>query len=110
MTLLRPDVIRFAGNITAIVRVDSVSALMTCRQFAVLFAVNEARGSATVRGLAADLNLTKPVITRAVDSLVGLGLTHRRRCKTDRRDVFISITPKAITFFAELAALFNTEE
>lgn len=110
MTLMRPEVIRFAGDVTAIVRANGVAAHLSCRQLAVLFAVNEAHGSATIRGLSETLSLSKPVVCRALDGLGRLGLIYRRRSKFDKRDRIASITPEAIRFFAGLAALFNTEE
>ncbi|MBA4268684.1 MAG: MarR family transcriptional regulator, partial [Methylobacterium sp.] len=46
----------------------------------------------TVRGLAAQLGVTKPVITRALDTMGKLGLVTRRRDETDRRNVVIQRT------------------
>src|SRR5712672_2448314 len=48
----------------------------------------------TVRGLAARLRVTKPVITRALDTMGKLGLVARRRDETDRRSVVIQRTAK----------------
>ena len=46
----------------------------------------------TVRGLAAMLRVTKPVITRALDSLGALGLVDRVRDERDKRNVVIKRT------------------
>ncbi|AKC05974.1 MarR family transcriptional regulator [Agrobacterium tumefaciens] len=46
----------------------------------------------TVRGLAALLGVTKPVITRALDSLGALGLVDRVRDERDKRNVVIKRT------------------
>jgi len=45
-----------------------------------------------VRGLAGLLGVTKPVITRALDSLGTLGLVDRARDERDRRNVVIKRT------------------
>lgn len=46
----------------------------------------------TVRGLAATLNVTKPVITRALDTMGAMGLVDRVRDEKDRRNVIIKRT------------------
>jgi DNA-binding MarR family transcriptional regulator len=46
----------------------------------------------TVRGLAKKLGVTKPVITRALDSMGKLELVARRRDEADRRNVVIQRT------------------
>ena len=48
----------------------------------------------TVRGLAAKLKVTKPVITRALDTMGKLELVSRRRDEADRRNVVIQRTAK----------------
>lgn len=48
----------------------------------------------TVRGLASKLKVTKPVITRVLDTMGKLGLVARRRGDADRRNVVIQRTPK----------------
>jgi DNA-binding MarR family transcriptional regulator len=45
-----------------------------------------------VRGLAAKLGVTKPVITRALDTMGRLGLLTRRRDEADRRNVLVQRT------------------
>jgi DNA-binding MarR family transcriptional regulator len=62
------------------------------RQLAILFTVYLEPPPHTVRGLAAKLHVTKPVITRALDSLAKLKLTARRRDEFDRRNVIIQRT------------------
>ena len=47
-----------------------------------------------MRGLAAKLKVTKPVITRALDTMGKLELVARRRDEADRRNVVIQRTPK----------------
>src|SRR3954452_17970446 len=67
---------------------------LSARQLSVLLAVYLQPPPHTVRGLAARLKVTKPVITRALDTMGKLGLLARRRDETDRRNVVIQRTPK----------------
>jgi DNA-binding MarR family transcriptional regulator len=46
----------------------------------------------TVRGLARKLGVTKPVVTRALDTMGKLDLVARRRDQADRRNVIIQRT------------------
>src|SRR3546814_1287320 len=55
-------------------------------------------GPHTVRGLAEALNVSKPVITRALNKLSALGYLRRERDSTDRRNIFITRTPKGAEF------------
>lgn len=65
---------------------------LTLRQMAVLLTVYLEPPPHTVRGLARKLGVTKPVITRALDSLGALGLLTRRRDDDDRRNVLVART------------------
>ena len=65
---------------------------LTDRQMAVLLTVYLAPPPHTVRGLATKLGVTKPVITRALDTMGGLGLLTRRRDDGDRRNVLVHRT------------------
>ena len=65
---------------------------LSCRQMAVLLTVYLEPPPHTVRGLAAKLGVTKPVITRALDTMGRLGLLDRRRDEADRRDVLVHRT------------------
>jgi DNA-binding MarR family transcriptional regulator len=65
---------------------------LSARQQAVLLTVYLEPPPHTVRGLAAKLRVTKPAITRALDSMGRLGLLTRRRDQTDRRNVFVQRT------------------
>jgi DNA-binding MarR family transcriptional regulator len=62
---------------------------LTQRQMAVLLTVYLEPPPHTVRGLAEKLGVTKPVITRALDTMGSLGLLTRRRDETDRRNVLV---------------------
>ncbi len=65
---------------------------LTTRQMAVLLTVYLEPPPHTVRGLAAQLGVTKPVITRALDTMGRLGLVARRRDEADRRNVLVHRT------------------
>ncbi len=65
---------------------------LSARQMAVLLTVYLEPPPHTVRGLAAKLGVTKPAITRALDSMGRLGLVTRRRDETDRRNVLVQRT------------------
>ena len=65
---------------------------LTARQLSVLLTVYLQPPPHTVRGLAAKLGVTKPVITRALDTMGRLGLLERRRDEADRRNVLVQRT------------------
>lgn len=65
---------------------------LTLRQTAILLQIYLVPPPHTVRGLAGLLGVTKPVITRALDSLGALGLVDRARDERDRRNVVIKRT------------------
>ena len=65
---------------------------LTMRQTAILFTIYLDPPPHTVRGLAARLNVTKPVITRALDTMGALKLVSRHRDDIDRRNVLIKRT------------------
>jgi DNA-binding MarR family transcriptional regulator len=67
---------------------------LSARQLAVLLTIYLQPPPHTVRGLAAKLKVTKPVITRALDSMGKLELVSRRRDEADRRNVVIQRTAK----------------
>ena len=65
---------------------------LTSRQMTILLNIYLEPPPHTVRGLAAKLNVTKPVITRALDTMGIMGLVKRRRDEQDRRNVIIQKT------------------
>ncbi|PCI87968.1 MAG: MarR family transcriptional regulator [Hyphomicrobiales bacterium] len=65
---------------------------LSMRQFAILFTVYLEVGPHTVRGLAAKLSVTKPVITRALDAMSQLDLLARKRDQNDKRNVLVQRT------------------
>jgi DNA-binding MarR family transcriptional regulator len=65
---------------------------LTNRQMALLLLVYLTPGPHTVRGLAHILGVSKPVITRALNTLGTLGYLRRVRDEADRRNVFVAQT------------------
>ncbi|MDH6265321.1 DNA-binding MarR family transcriptional regulator [Rhizobium sp. SG_E_25_P2] len=65
---------------------------LSMRQMAILLHVYLTPPPHTVRGLAATLNVTKPVITRALDTMGAMGVIDRVRDDKDRRNVLIKRT------------------
>ncbi len=67
---------------------------LSARQLAILLTIYLDPPPHTVRGLAARLKVSKPVITRALDSMGKLDLVSRRRDEADKRNVVIQRTVK----------------
>jgi DNA-binding MarR family transcriptional regulator len=65
---------------------------LSARQMAVLLTVYLDMPPHTVRALAAKLGVTKPAITRALDTMGRIGLVSRHRDPADRRNVVIQRT------------------
>ncbi len=78
---------------------------LTTRQLAILLSVYLDPPPHTVRGLAAHLRVTKPVITRALDTMGIMGLVSRRRDERDRRNVLIQRTVKGSEYLERLGDL-----
>jgi len=76
---------------------------LTARQLAVLMTVRLQPAPHTVRGLASALNVGKPAITRALDTLSRLGFVQRRRDPKDGRNVFVERTEKGDAFLEQLS-------
>ncbi len=76
---------------------------LSVRQTAILLTVYLEAPPHTVRGLAARLKVTKPVITRALNTMGALDLVKRRRDDKDRRNVLIQRTVQGSLFIDRLA-------
>lgn len=74
---------------------------LTNRQMALLLVVYLNPGPHTVRGLARVLNVSKPVVTRALNRLGALGYLRRQRDDTDRRNIFVAHTSEGADFLDE---------
>lgn len=95
---------RLNGWMTALVRyVRSGQPDLTNRQMALMMLVHSQDGPHTVRGLAEQLNVSKPVITRALNKLGTMGLVRRERDMTDRRNIFVRRTDKGMEFLDAFA-------
>jgi DNA-binding MarR family transcriptional regulator len=81
---------------------------LTARQLAVLMTVYCSTPPHTVRGLAQALNVGKPAITRALDTLSRLGLIKRRRDEADGRNVLVQRTVKGSVYLTNFAELITT--
>jgi DNA-binding MarR family transcriptional regulator len=76
---------------------------LSARQLAILLTVYLETPPHTVRGLAQKLNVTKPVITRALDTMGRLEIVTRRRDESDRRNVVVQRTVKGALYVERLA-------
>jgi DNA-binding MarR family transcriptional regulator len=75
------------------------------RQMTILLTVYLEAPPHTVRGLAEKLGVTKPAITRALDTMGELGLLTRRRDEKDRRNVIVQRTVEGALYLERLADL-----
>jgi len=75
------------------------------RQMAILLTIYLETPPHTVRGLAAKLGVTKPVITRALDTMGQKGLVNRKRDEADRRNVIIQRTVSGALYLEQLGDL-----
>jgi DNA-binding MarR family transcriptional regulator len=87
------------------VRPDEEMSDFTLRQLSILLTVYLEHPPHTVRGLAKKLGVTKPVITRALDSMGKHAIIGRRRDEADRRNVIIQRTVKGALFVEKLGDL-----
>lgn len=71
---------------------------LTNRQMALLLVVYLTPGPHTVRGLARMLSVSKPVVTRALNTLGALGYLRRERDQDDRRNIFVVRTNNGADF------------
>ncbi|KQM65725.1 MarR family transcriptional regulator [Sphingomonas sp. Leaf17] len=78
---------------------------LTNRQMALLLVVYLKPGPHTVRGLARALNVSKPVVTRALNRLGALGYLRRQRDDSDKRNIFIAQTAEGADFLEEFGQL-----
>ncbi|MDR6755310.1 DNA-binding MarR family transcriptional regulator [Mycoplana sp. BE70] len=78
---------------------------LSLRQLAILLEIYLVPPPHTVRGLAARLGVTKPVITRALDTMGDLGLVTRERDERDRRNVVIKRTINGALYLEKLGDL-----
>ncbi len=90
---------------TLIGYVQSARPDLTNRQMALLMLVYLTDGPHTVRGLAAKLRVSKPVVTRALNTLGALGYLRRQKDESDLRNIFVERTQTGTQFLEEFAGL-----
>ncbi len=73
------------------------------RQMAILLTIYLEPPPHNVRDLAAKLGVTKPVITRALDTMGQMGLVSRRRDERDRRNIRVARTVDGALYLERLA-------
>lgn len=87
----------------ALARVRGGIGDLTERQMLILLTIYLETPPHTVRGLAAKLDVTKPVITRALDTMGAMGLVTRKRDPADKRNVVIQRTVDGALYVEALA-------
>lgn len=90
-------------TIVALVRRDGPD--LSARQLGVFLTCYLKDGAHTVRGLAAELHVSKPAITRALDRLGELDLARRKVDPADRRSVLVQRTLKGTAFLRDLRGI-----
>jgi DNA-binding MarR family transcriptional regulator len=83
---------------------------LTNRQMALLLLVYLKPGPHTVRGLARALNVSKPVVTRALNRLGTLGYLRRQRDDSDKRNIFVARTSEGAEFLEEFGQFIGDGE
>lgn len=83
---------------------------LTNRQMALLLVVYLKPGPHTVRGLARILNVSKPVVTRALNRLGALGYLRRQRDDSDKRNIFVARTSEGAGFLEEFGQFIGEGE
>ena len=78
---------------------------LTNRQMALLLIVHLTPGPHTVRGLAGELRVSKPVVTRALNRMGTLGYLRRQRDESDRRNIFVMLTTEGAKFLEQFGRL-----
>jgi DNA-binding MarR family transcriptional regulator len=92
-------------TIVALVRRDGPD--LSARQLGVFLTCYLQDGPHTVRGLAAELNVSKPAITRALDRLGELDLARRKVDPLDRRSVLVQRTLKGAAFLRDMRSIMS---
>ena len=90
-------------TIVSMVRRDGPD--LSARQLGVFLTCYLQDEAHTVRGLAADLNVSKPAITRALDRLGELDLARRKVDPMDRRSILVQRTLKGAAYLRELRSI-----
>lgn len=90
-------------TITMMVRQEAPD--LSARQLAVFLICYLNDTVQTVRGLAANLHVSKPAITRALDRLEELGFLSRKTDPMDRRSVLVQRTEAGAEYLANIQSI-----
>lgn len=90
-------------TVVALVRRDGPD--LSARQLGVFLTVYLKEEPQTVRGLAKDLNVSKPAITRALDRLGEFDFARRKIDPADRRSVLVQRTVKGAALLREMRTI-----
>src|ERR1700760_1688001 len=90
-------------TVVALARRDGAD--LSARQLGVFLTCYLNEGGHTVRGLAAELKVSKPAITRALDRLGELDLARRKVDPLDRRSILVQRTLKGAAFLRDLRSI-----
>lgn len=90
--VLRPSQALRLWQLVSLGEVTGGARDLSFRQVAILLTVYLDPPPHTVRGLARRLGVTKPVITRALDTMGAMKLVSRHRDENDRRNVLVKRT------------------
>ncbi len=90
-------------TVVALVRRDGPD--LSARQLGVFLTCYLHDGGHTVRGLASELNVSKPAITRALDRLGELDFARRKVDPLDRRSILVQRTLKGAAFLRDLRSI-----
>lgn len=102
-TKLRPADVLSLWHLVSLGQVRDEAPDLTLRQMTILLTIYLEPPPHTVRGLAEKLGVTKPVITRALDTMGVYGLVSRRRDDRDRRNVLIQRTVGGAIYLEKLS-------
>lgn len=83
--------------------VQNAEADLSLRQISILLTIYLEAPPHTVRDLARKLKVSKPVITRALDTMGKVELVSRRRDSKDRRNVLVQRTVKGALYLERFA-------
>lgn len=78
---------------------------LSMRQLSLLLSIYLDEPPHTVKNLSARMNVSKPAICRALDTLSHNGLLKRTRDEKDRRNVFVQRTVKGSVFLTEFSEI-----
>jgi DNA-binding MarR family transcriptional regulator len=74
---------------------------LSARQMAILLTVYLRPPPHTVRGLAQDLRISKPAVSRALDRLCKLEFVRRKKDEADKRNILVTRTVRGSIFLRE---------